>query len=163
MGFGLVGVAPDATLYAYRIFSCSGSSADDVIMQAFERAGKDGVDVISMSAGYSNLWETNSPYGPLMKSLRAKNIGLVIAAGNDGERGPYFASTPALTPDVIAVGSTANTKFTTMYRAKDSAGQTLDYASLIPVSDSKAKYNVFTVPTDKTSVSYHPDDPFSRS
>jgi subtilisin family serine protease len=157
VGFGVVGVAPDASLYAYRIFSCTGSAADDIIMQAFERAGKDGVDLISMSAGYSNLWETNSPYAPLMKGLREKGVGLVIAAGNDGGRGPYFASTPALIQDVIAVGSTANTKFTTMYRAKDSAGQTIDYAGLIPMSDSKAKYNVFTVPNDQSSVSDQAD------
>ena len=49
VGFGLVGVAPDASLYMYRIMGCNGGATTDVILQGMERAGEAGVDVISMS------------------------------------------------------------------------------------------------------------------
>ncbi|KAF7554036.1 hypothetical protein G7046_g6931 [Stylonectria norvegica] len=151
VGFGILGVAPGASLYMYRIFSCEGSAADDIIMQAFEKAGNDGVDVISMSAGYAELWETGSPYTSLMDRLSKKGVGLVIAAGNDGEKGPNFASTPALAPAVIAVGSVANTVFPNIYHGKDSAGQTVKFARIIPINDTENDFHVFTVPGESSS------------
>ncbi|CAM1511985.1 Fc.00g094980.m01.CDS01 [Cosmosporella sp. VM-42] len=151
VGFGVLGVAPDASIYAYRIFSCEGSAADDIIMQSFEKAAGDGVDVISMSAGYTNIWETDSPYAPLMQGLLDKGVGLVIAAGNDGGRGPYFASAPALVPAVIAVGSVANDVFTNIYHANDSTGQMIEYSRIVPVEDAENEFHVFTVPNEDSS------------
>lgn len=40
-----VGVAPEVTLGAYRIFGCKGNAGDDVIMAAMEMAFNDGMDV----------------------------------------------------------------------------------------------------------------------
>ena len=40
-----VGVAPEVTFGAYRIFGCSGGSGDDVILAAMELAFNDGMDV----------------------------------------------------------------------------------------------------------------------
>lgn len=130
-----------------------GSAADDIIMASFEMAASDGADVISMSAGYANIWEKNSPYTSLMQGLLDKGVGLVIAAGNDGGRGPFFASTPALVSPVIAVGSNANTKFTTVYHAKDSANQTVEFGRIVPIEDDESDFHVFTVPNEESSVS----------
>jgi subtilisin family serine protease len=45
------GVAPDARIYAYRIFGCSGSTSDDLVIDAMLRAVRDGCDVINLSLG----------------------------------------------------------------------------------------------------------------
>lgn len=45
------GVAPDATIYAYKVFGCSGSTPDSVIIDAMLRAVSDGCDVINLSLG----------------------------------------------------------------------------------------------------------------
>lgn len=56
--FGLVGVAPEATLGMYRIFGCSGGASNDVIMLAFQQAVEDKVDILSMSLGSVEQWQT---------------------------------------------------------------------------------------------------------
>ncbi|KAH7033023.1 peptidase S8/S53 domain-containing protein [Microdochium trichocladiopsis] len=136
VGFGLIGVAPGAGLYMYRVFGCFGSVTDDVIMAALQRAGEDGVDVISMSLGYDSIWEAGSLYEPIFNALAAKGVGAVVAAGNSGGRGPYFASEPSLNPSVISVGSAGNINFATLYNAVDSQGKEVEYASIIPLEDS---------------------------
>ena len=49
--YGVKGVASEATLYMYRIFSCSGASTDDILIQAALQAYADNVDVINLSLG----------------------------------------------------------------------------------------------------------------
>ncbi len=61
VGFGYTGVAPDAALYMYRVFGCAGGVTDDILMQAFQRAAEDGVDVISASLGGVAYWTVGSP------------------------------------------------------------------------------------------------------
>ncbi|KAF9966197.1 hypothetical protein BGZ70_003010, partial [Mortierella alpina] len=46
-----VGVAPEVTLGAYRVYGCEGGASDDVILAAMEMAFNDGMDVINMSLG----------------------------------------------------------------------------------------------------------------
>jgi hypothetical protein len=49
IGFGVTGVAPEASLYMYRIFSCvSDDTTDNIIMDAMIQAAADRVDVISI-------------------------------------------------------------------------------------------------------------------
>lgn len=134
----------------YRIFGCLGSATDDIMMQALEKAAEDGVDLISMSVGYSTIWETGSAYKSLLDGIRDQGVGLIIAAGNDGERGVYFASEPAIEPSVIAVASVDNEKFVTVYNAADSNGETIEYSKVIPFADS-APYHVFTTPNEELS------------
>jgi subtilisin family serine protease len=43
------GVAPGALLGSYRVFGCSGYAVDDVIIEAIDRAVRDGCDVINLS------------------------------------------------------------------------------------------------------------------
>src|SRR6185295_12227406 len=47
------GVAPGVTFGAYRVFGCTGSTTDDVMIAAMERALADGMDIINMSIGSS--------------------------------------------------------------------------------------------------------------
>jgi subtilisin family serine protease len=43
-----VGVAPDVSFHAYKIFGCVGSTDTSVIMAAMERAFVEGMDLINM-------------------------------------------------------------------------------------------------------------------
>src|SRR5207245_6979323 len=71
----VTGVAPDATLRAYRVFGCTGSTQDDVMVAALERAANDGIDVINMSIGASYQWP-NSIVS--IASTRLMNIGVSV-------------------------------------------------------------------------------------
>jgi hypothetical protein len=116
----------------YRVFGCGGTTPEDIIMAAIMKAADDGADVISMSLGGRAGWEFFDNYGTIVSNLESRNIGLIASAGNSGEEGPYYASTPSLSPGIISVGSVSNTKFPTMYNAKDSLGRTIEYASNFP-------------------------------
>lgn len=97
------GVAPEASLYAYRVFGCSedGFSDDAIIVQAIERAVLDGVDVINMS-----LSSTLLPGGDVdvvaAASEHAIEAGVVVvsASSNDGPAG-YQTGSPGSVDHVI--------------------------------------------------------------
>ena len=54
--YNVPGVAPEASLYVYRVFSCLSATTNDIVMQAMLQAYKDGVDIINLSLG---------EYGPI--------------------------------------------------------------------------------------------------
>ncbi|WP_371632025.1 S8 family serine peptidase [Streptomyces sp. NBC_01259] len=77
------GVAPGASVYAYRVLGPYGSGRTSDIIAAMDRAADDGVDVVNMSLGAA----VNDPLSPA--SIAADNLVLdgvttVIAAGNSG-------------------------------------------------------------------------------
>jgi len=61
-GFGLVGVAPEASIYMYRIFNCIGYTTTDIILKGLAKAAEDGVDIISMSLGLPAFLSSHDPY-----------------------------------------------------------------------------------------------------
>ncbi|UQC90381.1 uncharacterized protein CLUP02_15911 [Colletotrichum lupini] len=147
VGFGISGVAPDASLYAYRVLGCSGGVTDDILMQGFERAASDGVDLISMSIGETTIWEGGSPYIPILSKIQSQGIGIVIAAGNEGDTGLYVSSAPAQDPSAISVGSVSDFHFATVYNAAGSDGSTIEYGRVVPLNAS-AHFNVFVADDD---------------
>ncbi|TIC99613.1 Minor extracellular protease vpr [Colletotrichum higginsianum] len=142
VGFGIVGVAPDASLYAYRVLGCIGGVTDDILMQGFEKAASDSVDLISMSIGETAIWETGSPYTTLLEKIQSQGIGIIIAAGNEGDTGLYVSSAPAHDPSAISVGSVSDLHFATAYNAAGSDGSAIEYGRVVPLSPSKL-FNVF--------------------
>lgn len=95
------GVAPQADLYVYRVFGCTGSS--NVVGLAINQAAKDGVDVISMSLG--------APFGTqndadAIASQNAVNDGIAVvaAAGNNGP-GAYVVSSPGAANGALSVAA----------------------------------------------------------
>lgn len=80
------GVAPQASIAAYRVFGCSGNSQNDIVMQAMIRAYKEGADVINMSLGNANGW---SGTAESVLATRLADLGVVmsLANGNDGLEG----------------------------------------------------------------------------
>jgi minor extracellular serine protease Vpr len=95
------GVAPQADIYAYRVFGCAGSS--NVVAEAIDQAAKDGVDVISMSLG-SDLGGTDDPTTVAAENAAKAGISVVAAAGNAGQNA-YLLSSPAAGDHVLAVAA----------------------------------------------------------
>ncbi|KAG9301181.1 hypothetical protein G9A89_012564 [Geosiphon pyriformis] len=103
------GVAPGVTLGIYRVFGCTGSSANDLVIKAMERAYKDGMDIINLSLGGAAGWD-QSPDAVVAQRLSQKNLTIVSAIGNDGDQGIFMASTPSVASSAISVASVDNAK-----------------------------------------------------
>ncbi|KAI0887884.1 subtilisin-like protein [Annulohypoxylon maeteangense] len=134
------GVAPEATLYIYRVFDCStNGETTDRVMAAMLRAQADGVDAISMSLSIQESWQNRDD--PLMKvasRLVDAGIAVIVAQGNFGSSSKYDpqlyrTATPAELPAVISVGSVASQNFPLAYTLTDSQGVRIQYASLWPI------------------------------
>jgi subtilisin family serine protease len=109
---GAVGVAPEVTFGAYRVFGCEGSADTEVILAAMDRAAADGMDVVNMSLGSEFDSWPDYPEAAAASALTAAGTLVVAAAGNDGADGLFTAGTPSVGKDVISVGSVENTKST---------------------------------------------------
>jgi subtilisin family serine protease len=99
------GAAPQAKLRAYKIFGCTGSTDDSVIVRAIDRAVADKVDVINLSLG--EALGTGSATDLLVKAVnRASSRGtlVVAAAGNSGPS-PYLVASPATADSALAVAA----------------------------------------------------------
>ncbi|KAH6707554.1 peptidase S8/S53 domain-containing protein, partial [Leptodontidium sp. MPI-SDFR-AT-0119] len=131
-GYGLVGVAPEATLGMYRIFGCEGGADDDIIMKALLKACSDGVDVINMSFG--QVWpdEDTNPYSVIADNLLEEGIAMFAATGNSGSWGLMSPSAPSISSSIFAVGSVDNEKFPLTYQLTDSNGRHLRYSAHLP-------------------------------
>ena len=105
---GVVGVAPEVTFGAYRVFGCEGSTFSDIMIAAMEMALADGMDVLNMSIGSAYQWPQ---YPTAQASDRLVNQGMVVVAsiGNSGSTGTYSAGAPGVGKKVIGVASFDNT------------------------------------------------------
>jgi len=112
-GGGIRGVAPEVSFGAYRVFGCSGSTGDDVLLAAYERAYADGMQVINQSLGSPAQW----PEYPIAQaSTRLVNKGVVMVA-SIGNSGPptdalFAAGSPGVGDKVIGVASYDNIRVT---------------------------------------------------
>jgi thermitase len=96
---GVVGVAPNARIRAYKVCDATGNCDDFTIQEAIREAISDGAKVINMSLGGPE--ESQSLKDAVQD---AWNAGLVIVAGagNDGNTNLFY---PAAFPNVISVGA----------------------------------------------------------
>ena len=102
------GVAPDVTFGAYRVFGCEGSTTDEVMISAMERALDDGMQVLNMSIGDAfNTWH-QSPTGQASDNLVKKGMVVVASIGNSGANGVYSGGVPGVGTKVIGVASFDN-------------------------------------------------------
>ena len=96
---GVVGVAPQARLLAYKVCAADGTCNDSAVIAAIGQAVADGAKVINMSLG-------DTVYSQALADAveAAWNAGVVIVggAGNDGVTTPFY---PAALDHVIAVGA----------------------------------------------------------
>lgn len=104
----VVGVAPNVTFGAYRVFGCSGSTEADIMIAAMEMALKDKMQVLNMSIGSAFTWP-QYPTAVAADRLVKKGMVVVASIGNSGANGLYSAGAPGLGKDVIGVASFDNT------------------------------------------------------
>lgn len=97
------GVAPQATIYAYRVFGCEGSATDAIVVAALERAMSDGVDVVSMSLG-SPFGRGDAVDSVASNTLAENGIVVVASAGNEGPGG-YITGSPGVADRVLSVAA----------------------------------------------------------
>lgn len=106
--YDVPGVAPDASIYQYRVFGCNGATSDDIVIQAMIRAYQDGVDIINLSLGELSGW-TEGTLSVVASRLSSRGLIVVSSAGNRGQAGSWYAFSPGSGRGVINVGSTDNT------------------------------------------------------
>ncbi|WP_342001577.1 S8 family serine peptidase [Microbacterium sp. LWH7-1.2] len=97
------GVAPQADLYALRVFGCGGST--DVVVPAIDWAVDNGMDVINMSLG-SPFGRGDDPDEVAASNAVGAGVVVVKSAGNEGPS-PYLAGNGDGVVSVAAVDSTA--------------------------------------------------------
>jgi subtilisin family serine protease len=73
-GFGLVGVAPEASIYMYHVFNCYEYTTTDIILRGLLKAAEDGVDIISMSLGQTSFVSSQDPFALTTSGLDAERI-----------------------------------------------------------------------------------------
>ncbi|NLG78710.1 MAG: S8 family peptidase [Firmicutes bacterium] len=101
--FGVVGVAPEARLYAVKAFDSRGQGQVSDIVQGVEWCMTNRVQIINMSFGTAD--SSKALTMAIEKAAQAGTV-MVAAAGNDGRRDSVLY--PARDPNVIAV--TASTR-----------------------------------------------------
>ena len=96
---GVVGVAPNALIFAYKVCGADGSCSDFAIQQAIAAAVVDGAKVINMSLGGPEF--SQSTYDAVQDAWSA-GLVIVAGAGNDGTTTFFY---PAAFDNVISVGA----------------------------------------------------------
>ncbi len=100
------GTAPQADLYAVRVFGCDGST--DVTVEAIDWAVENDMDVINMSLG-STYGTADDPSAVASTNAVGAGVVVITSAGNSGHN-PYLTGAPGAGDGVIAVAATDGTE-----------------------------------------------------
>jgi serine protease AprX len=128
-GGSAIGVAPEASWIAVKIFNDAGIASLSAIHQGFQWLldpdgdpdTDDAPDVVNNSWGFvEDLNECVAEFQPDLQALRAANIGVVFAAGNSGPL-PSTSISPANLPESFSVGVLDADTFVTPYSSRGPA------------------------------------------
>lgn len=105
------GVAPDASLYAIKVFGADGGTRDEAVIAGLEFAAdpngdlslKSQLDVVNLSLG-SNYGDPHVLYSEAIKNLSNAGTVVVASAGNSGNQ-DYIVGAPGVTDDAISVAA----------------------------------------------------------
>lgn len=97
------GVAPDATLLAYRVLGPGGSGTTENVVAGIERAVQDGADIMNLSLGNSQ----NDPDFATSIALDWAMAEGVVAVTSNGNSGPdnWTVGSPGTSREAISVGA----------------------------------------------------------
>jgi serine protease len=118
--YGVVGLAPQATLMSVRVLDEDGSGSSDQVADGIIFAARNGANIINMSLGSSHR---SHIIEEAVNYAHKKGVTIVAAAGNSGRREPSY---PASYAHVISVAATQYNKDTTFY---SQFGPTVDIAA----------------------------------
>ncbi|MDQ0253089.1 minor extracellular serine protease Vpr [Evansella vedderi] len=98
------GVAPEATLLAYRVLGPGGSGTTQNVIAGIERAVQDGADIMNLSLGNT----LNNPDFATSIALDWAMAEGVVAITSNGNSGPnnWTVGSPGTSRDAISVGAT---------------------------------------------------------
>jgi minor extracellular serine protease Vpr len=101
---GIKGVAPEATLLAYRVLGPGGSGSTENVIAGVEKAVEDGADVMNLSLGNS----LNNPDWATSIALDQAMADGVVAVTSNGNSGPnnWTVGSPGTSREAISVGAT---------------------------------------------------------
>lgn len=108
-GPGFVGVAPEATILSYKVFTYYDGTTEDILIEAFLMAYEADADIITSSIGGAGGWASDA-WAVVASRIADQGVIVTIAAGNDGEEGPYYASDGSSGNNVLAVASVEATE-----------------------------------------------------
>ena len=123
----LVGIAPEATIYAIKVFphggggaasSITASAVDHAITKKLQhQAGVPGgldIDVVNMSLGGAALFDGRTIGERLIDTATRSGIVVVVAAGNDGPA-PVSVSSPGTAFSALTVGAASDPVHTRIF------------------------------------------------
>jgi len=99
---GIYGVAPEVSIWAYKVCDAGGSCWADDIAGAIQRAADQSVNIINLSLG------SNVEIGMVTDAIdyaKERGVLVVVAAGNDGEEGKGTIDYPAAHEYAMSVGA----------------------------------------------------------
>lgn len=105
------GMAPDASLYAIKVFGADGSTSDMVVIAGLEYAVdpngdgdlRDQLDVVNLSLG-SGYGNPKILYAEAIKNLSSGGTVAVISAGNSGNK-DYIVGAPGTSTESLSVAA----------------------------------------------------------
>ncbi|KAH8883531.1 putative minor extracellular protease vpr [Thozetella sp. PMI_491] len=101
---GFSGVAPEATVYVYKVVASDPSTDDETLIEAFLKAYDDGADIISCApisvSGYAN-----DALSTVASRLVDEGVLVAIGVGESSNYGPYYSYTGTSGKKVLAVTS----------------------------------------------------------
>nr|WP_305852135.1 S8 family serine peptidase [Deinococcus sp. JMULE3] len=146
---GFKGVAPDVSFGAYRVFGCEGSTTEDIMIAAMERAYADGMQVVNLSIGSAfENWEA-TPSAKVGSRMVKKGMVVVASAGNSGASGQYSMGGVTMGDNVISVASVSNTEIE-VNKFTLSSGETIPFMAGDPAPTGVAGV---TLPITKLATS----------
>ncbi|MEH7011499.1 S8 family serine peptidase [Neobacillus niacini] len=99
----VVGVAPDADLYVYRVLGPYGSGTSEAVIAGIEKAVEQGMDIMNLSLGAT----INDPYYPTSTAINyavLNGVTAVVSAGNSGP-GDKTVGSPGTAALALTVGA----------------------------------------------------------
>lgn len=151
---GVVGVAPEVTFGAYKVFGCTGSTTADIMLAAMEMALADGMHVLNMSIGAAFQWP-QYPTAVAASNLVDQGMVVVASIGNNGASGVYSAGAPGLGENVIGVASFDNSHVSLAAFTVSPDDTLIGYgaAAAAPLPPTEGSY-----PMARTGTTTTPDD-----
>lgn len=129
--YNITGVAYKSSIYAYRVFGCTGGVQDPITVNALLKAYDDGMDVITLSIGGASGW-SESTTSIIASRIVEKGRVVTASIGNDGAQGAWYPSAPGTGKGVISVGSVENTQLPAINAVLSDGHAPVPYFSLRP-------------------------------
>lgn len=108
-GRGVIGVAPQARLFAVKVLAANGSGSTSGVLAGLAWCHRYGMHVVNLSLGSGttnhNADNYSRAYEQAGRRLRSRGILAVAAAGNSGRTSRPFVGNPARCPSFMAVAS----------------------------------------------------------